>query len=173
MSRFLLLFFLFASILPSYANDPFGKGTQSFSLDQQPAFLPVEEAYQASIDVLDNSLLVDWRIAEGYYLYRERFEVVASRDGQAIAAELEFSPGKVKDDPYFGRTEVYYHGASIRIGELGDPEGLKLKLTSQGCADAGLCYPPRTQYFSADADGVFRETVRPSTTATATAVAPP
>ena len=87
MSRFLLLFFLFASILPSYANDPFGKGTQSFSLDQQPAFLPVEEAYQASIDVLDNSLLVDWRIAEGYYLYRERFEVVASRDGQAIAAE--------------------------------------------------------------------------------------
>lgn len=173
MSRFLLLFFLFASILPSYANDPFGKGTQSFSLDQQPAFLPVEEAYQASIDVLDNSLLVDWRIAEGYYLYRERFEVVASRDGQAIAAELEFSPGKVKDDPYFGRTEVYYHGASIRIGELGDPKGLKLKLTSQGCADAGLCYPPRTQYFSADADGVFRETVRPSTTATATAVAPP
>ena len=173
MSRFLLLFFLLASVLPSYASDPFGKNTQTFSLDQQPTFLPVEEAYQASVDALDSSLLIDWRIAEGYYLYRDRFDVLVSRDGQTIATELEFSPGKIKDDPYFGRTEVYYHGASIRIANIDDFSGLSLQLTSQGCADAGLCYPPRTQYFSADASGVFHETANPVTPSRPTTPAAP
>ena len=172
MSRFLLLFFLFFCLLPSHASTAFGSSTQTFSLDQQPSFLPVEEAYQASLDVLDNSVLVDWQIADGYYLYRERFDVVASRDGEPVAVELEFSPGKVKDDPYFGRTEVYYHGASIRIGNIGDPSGVQLALTSQGCADAGLCYPPRKQYFSADANGVFQETAKPVAAASVPAPAP-
>src|SRR5690606_27109586 len=61
----------------------------------------------------------------------------------------ELPAGKSKDDEYFGRVEVYYH--ALDVGLTGLPAApFTLQVTSQGCADAGLCYPPRTQRFSVD-----------------------
>ncbi len=161
MSRFLLLFCIVSLSLVSHADDPFGKAP-AVSFDQQPQFLPVEQAYRATLSQEDGGLLrIDWQIAEGYYLYRERFEVKAQRDGEPLAVQLEFSPGKVKDDPYFGQTEVYYLGSTLVVRGLDRPAGVELTLLSQGCADAGLCYPPRSQYFYASADGQFSEVAAP------------
>lgn len=161
MIRFLLLFCIVCASLSSYANDPFNQSPSTSSntalFEQGEAFLKVEQAYQASVSSDEDGLSIDWQIAPGYYLYRDRFAVDLQRDGQAVDATVTFSPGKVKDDPYFGKTEVYYLGTSLRIDNLDSSAGLHLTLTSQGCADAGLCYPPRSQYFVSDDQGRFRE----------------
>jgi thiol:disulfide interchange protein len=151
-SFFLLLIFL--STLPlSHAEDMFNTNKSfststinSFTSDS-PTFLPVAQAYQASLHWQDDTLLIDWTIAEGYYLYRERFAAEASRNGKPLSLQSHFKTGKLKQDPYFGETEVYYHNTIIRLDELPIDGDFTLKITSQGCADAGLCYPPQDQYY--------------------------
>ncbi|MAK43189.1 MAG: protein-disulfide reductase DsbD family protein [Spongiibacter marinus] len=159
MNRFLLLFCIVSASFFSYASDPFSPSSNTDlsanGFAQGAQFLPVEQAYKASVSG-DGGLRIDWQIAEGYYLYRERFSVSLSRQGQPVDATVEFSPGKVKDDPYFGKTEVYYHGTTLQL-DVADTANLQLTVVSQGCADAGLCYPPRSQTFSSDAQGVFTE----------------
>ncbi|WP_372863918.1 protein-disulfide reductase DsbD family protein [Spongiibacter sp.] len=166
MSRLLLLFCILSLSALSHAS-PFNNGS-SVSFDQQPTFLPVEKAYRAELSVTDDQQLqIDWHIADGYYLYRERFEVLVSRGGQTLPTTIEYSPGKVKDDPYFGKTEVYYLGTTLRVAGIDAFANTQITLSSQGCADAGLCYPPRSQYFRADSQGQFQEV------ASLTPIAPP
>ncbi|MET0378480.1 MAG: protein-disulfide reductase DsbD [Spongiibacteraceae bacterium] len=129
------------------APDPFSKN----GVVVHDEFLPVEQAYQLLIDFSGDHLLAHWDIAEGYYLYRHQlsFKTAAGTDLQA-----EIPAGKVKEDEYFGRVEVYYHNLDIPL--QGEPLGsvpatpFTLVVTSQGCADAGLCYPPRTEQFAVD-----------------------
>ena len=122
-------------------------------------FLDPEQAF-----VLDASapaperIELRWDIAEGYYLYRKRFDVKLAGDsnlqGQPRSpGELQISKGKVKHDEYFGEVEVYYGGAHIKVpltasvvAAAAQVNGaLDLAVTYQGCADAGLCYPPITK----------------------------
>lgn len=116
-----------------------------------PDFLPVEEAYQLAVDVEDNgNLRLYWQIADTYYLYRHSlaFDLTGS-DGQ-IALEADLPPGLERTDEFFGDVSVYYNDADITLAPEGTPEQAVLTVVSQGCADAGLCYPPRTQYFALD-----------------------
>ncbi|WP_232787481.1 protein-disulfide reductase DsbD family protein [Spongiibacter nanhainus] len=129
----------------------------------EPDFLPVEQAYQVSVSPQNggqpDALELFWTIAEGYYLYRERFDVTASQPatGEALAIDTSYRSGKVKDDPYFGKTEVYYNSTRIAVTGFPSDQGAVLHIRSQGCADAGLCYPPRDQYFQRDDSGQFIE----------------
>lgn len=129
----------------------------------EPDFLPVEQAYQVSVSPLNGdqpeALELFWTIAEGYYLYRERFDVTASQPatGEALAIDTSYRSGKVKDDPYFGKTEVYYNSTRIAVTGFPEDQGAVLHIRSQGCADAGLCYPPRDQYFQRAESGQFIE----------------
>ena len=110
-------------------------------------FLPAEQAFRldAVPDGTDRVRL-DWEIADGYYLYRARIKIVAA----SVAVQLgnpEFPAGEVKNDEYFGRQEVYHHEliATVPVARTrGGVLELPLKVTYQGCADAGLCYPPMT-----------------------------
>ena len=90
-----------------------------------------------------------WDIAEGYYIYRERIQF-RTVDGSGTAlGEADFPKGKVKDDAYFGPMEVYYHSVAARVpvvGAAGAP--IDVDITYQGCAEAGLCYPPITKTVS-------------------------
>lgn len=107
-------------------------------------YLDPAVAFKATVRALDaETLEIRYDIAPGYYLYRDkfRFSVAGARLGTA-----QLPKGKEKNDENFGKVEVYFKEALIRLPIERQQSGpLTLKLTSQGCADAGICYPPHSQ----------------------------
>lgn len=136
--------------LPGLAQSPFGNGDQQTA---QHEFLPVEEAYQLHIDLEGQDLSLLWTIAPDYYLYRERFQLHASNDSGTIPLSPQFEQGKIKYDEYFEKdVESYYLSTEINATIPTDVQWFNLVVTSQGCADAGLCYPPYKHYFRIDVE---------------------
>lgn len=110
--------------------------------------LEPDKAFRFSARALDaRTLEVRYRIADGYYLYRERFRFEAEPALVKLGA-AEFPPGKVHTDQFFGRVETYRKDLRIvlAIADAGGVERFKLKVTSQGCADSGVCYVPHDQF---------------------------
>lgn len=109
----------------------------------QDDFLPPEEAFAFSVVMTNPAILkLSYRIAPGYYMYRDRFEFTAEPQGAVTLGSPGYPPGKVKYDSTFEQNmEVYYEQVTISVPVSGD-EPFVLRVTSQGCADAGLCYPP-------------------------------
>jgi thiol:disulfide interchange protein DsbD len=104
-------------------------------------FLPPEQAFKFSAHMADaHTVVVNYAIADGYYMYRERFHFSAAG---ATLGEPVLPAGKVKyDDTFQKNVETYHNGVEIRIPvEASGP--FTLKATGQGCADKGLCYPPQ------------------------------
>jgi thioredoxin:protein disulfide reductase len=111
-------------------------------------FLPPDEAFRfdAIPDGPDRVRLI-WQIADGYYLYRARIKAATSTD-QAQLGALEMPTGETKNDEYFGKQEVYHHElvAGVPVARSAAAQlALPLQVTYQGCATAGLCYPPITK----------------------------
>lgn len=114
-------------------------------------FLPVEDAYHANLTVDADELHVDWLMEPGYYLYQEKFDFVALFEGKKQPLEAIFEEGVQKYDDYFEKDlEVFYNATRVTLPTTGLPNQFKLKVTSQGCADAGLCYAPHSLYFHID-----------------------
>ncbi len=115
---------------------------------QQTQFLPVDEAYQLTL-VADGGqrLMLQWVIAPEYYLYRHAFKAQASDSEGSIAANLAVPDGLAKTDEFFGDVEVYYDALEAMVDLERTSELAQIKVTYQGCADAGLCYPPETKSF--------------------------
>jgi len=115
-------------------------------------FLPVEEAYRLRVAGDAQGLVFDWHIAPGYYLYQHKFAVAAINDsGDAVPLVVDYPPGRAIFDEYYEKElQVYYDTVALRVDWPGHltGQGWTLSVSSQGCADAGLCYPPRTQYFA-------------------------
>lgn len=137
-------FLLIIGLIPAWADDPFSnnanKATSSVVVVNND-FLPVEEAYIPEYRVDGQQLLLSWEIADGYYLYEERFKF-ALADKTPLTAS--FTPGKMKYDELFGReTAVHYHQVTATLDLSSFKDAFLLKMESQGCADAGLCYPPQ------------------------------
>lgn len=135
-------------------------------------FLPVEEAYQYQLSLQDDELTVEWLIEPGYYLYKHRF-AVQSANGNPLEWSIE--PGLEKTDEYFGDVEVYYQFTTQRIPLAQFPADTDSIITFsyQGCADAGLCYPPET--FAAQwrpSDRSFTVTAIPNRTNTSSNSSP-
>jgi thioredoxin:protein disulfide reductase len=111
-------------------------------------FLPPDQAFR--FDALaegTDKVRLNWEIADGYYLYRARIKVKTTSTSTQLGAP-QFPPGQVKNDEYFGKQEVYHHelAATVPIARASPgPLDLPLEVTYQGCADAGLCYPPQTK----------------------------
>ena len=102
-------------------------------------FLAPEEAFQFSVEnPAPGTASLHWTIAPGYYLYRERMSVVAAG---GVPAAVVWPAGEKKNDPNFGAVEVYHGEVSA---ELQREVPAELNVTWQGCAEGGLCYPPRT-----------------------------
>lgn len=116
-----------------------------------PEFLPVEEAYQLEVEVLEErGLRLYWQIADSYYLYQHRFAFALDDGSGPIALNSEFPPALARSDEFFGDVQVYYHSADILLQTQDKPQTGILEVSSQGCADAGLCYPPQKQFFEVD-----------------------
>jgi len=86
---------------------------------------------------------VRFQAADGYYLYRDKFKLFA--DNGAVLGEAQFPAPERKVDPQFGETSIYRHVLvlPVKVASSGGPFTLSVK--TQGCADAGLCYPPFTR----------------------------
>ncbi len=127
--------------------DGFFSSNTLFSNDD--SFLPVTEAYKLHIAEAHNNTALQWQIADGYYLYGHQFKAAfISDNGRNIPITLHKKAGIVKDDPYFGSVEVYYNEVLVELiptQPLDKPINGTITVTSQGCADAGLCYPPYTE----------------------------
>jgi len=124
--------------------DPFTQSSNTLNsnlLTGQDEFLPVAEAFKPSYTIAQGKLVLHWQIAKGYYLYEERFKF---RADEGISFSPIYTPGKMKYDELFEReTMVHYHEVSASFDLAGITKPFNLKLEYQGCADAGLCYPPQ------------------------------
>lgn len=111
-------------------------------------FLPVEEAFQPSAWHDGETLSIGVENADGYYLYRHRFSVESDTPGVTLG-EPRLPAGQAKTDEFLGDVRVFYDRVVFTVpiehrGE-GIPEGpFDVTFGFQGCADAGLCYPPET-----------------------------
>ena len=108
--------------------------------------LPVEEAFALEASVEGDEVILTWRIAEGYYLYRHAFRADPGTDG-LVLGELRAPPGEMTTDEFFGETETYRGQVTVRLPVRSVPADGQIELTvrSQGCADLGLCYPPNRE----------------------------
>lgn len=115
--------------------------------------LPPAEAFPMKVTVKDNNTLVtEWNIADGYYLYHNKFSFRTDTEGVTLG-EAVIPPGKIKKDPYFGEVETLRGTIRIEIPVTrtdNNTATLNLISRSQGCADMGLCYPPYEQTASVD-----------------------
>jgi len=112
----------------------------------QPKLLEPERAFAFSVQALDDKTVeARFAIADGYYLYREKLRLTV--EPTALVEVPMLPAGKIKDDEFFGRVETYRGRVAVKLS-LDKPEpGQKVtvRAESQGCADAGVCYPPQVQ----------------------------
>jgi thiol:disulfide interchange protein DsbD len=109
--------------------------------------LPPEEAFRFAARALDTRTLeANFAIEGGYYLYRDKLRFSVEPAGTSLAPAA-LPPGKVKDDEFFGRVETYRDRVVVRLpmNEPAPGRSVTLVAESQGCADAGVCYPPNVQ----------------------------
>lgn len=108
----------------------------------EPDFLPVEEAFPLATTLSNGELLATWNSADGYYLYQHR---IFLQQGDTRLEPVYFSlPGIEKDDEAFGLVTAFYGPLDVRF-DLRNLQPGEVVLHHQGCADAGLCYPPQRE----------------------------
>jgi len=114
----------------------------------QDEFLKPNQAFVISAGKADaGKVNIKWNIADGYYLYQSKFRF-HSNSKEVSLQPADLPQAVTKKDPFFGDIEIYRDQLEISIplktdGQL--PEMLEIEARSQGCADAGICYPPHTQ----------------------------
>ena len=140
-----LILIMFSVLLGSaaVANPWWMRGIESNETD----FLPPDVAFRVGAQADGNSVRVRWVIADGYYLYRSKI-TVAPESPDLVMAHASLPPGTVKRDPYLGINEVYTQQVEATVPYRRFDYGahpMQIKVTYQGCAEAGLCSPVITK----------------------------
>ncbi|HEY9119860.1 MAG TPA: protein-disulfide reductase DsbD [Marinobacter sp.] len=163
---FLALSFL-STLTAGAGNSLFGNGN---------GFLPVDEALPFSFTAENGAVVLAWDIAPDHYLYEGRISVSSDTEGVELG-EPEFSyTGTETEDEFFGKVTVFYEPIEARV-PVKLPDGIReaeLQVTYQGCASAGLCYPPQTRdvlYYAGGETSVGNSRPAPEDTSTATGLA--
>jgi len=132
---------LFAVVLSLVAVPAFAQLKLGASADE---LLEPEKAFQFSARALDaKAIEVNFVIADGYYMYRDKFRFAVDGPPGVTLGAPEMPTGIRKKDEFFGEIETYRKQVSIRIPvEAGTARALQLAVRSQGCADIGVCYVP-------------------------------
>lgn len=109
--------------------------------ESQAQFLPVAQAFVLDHRQKDDELLLSFTIADGYYMYRDKFKF----GGIAVSFSHPSYPASISiEDEFFGKTEVYYHQLQLKIPLADIDEDAIFRVQFMGCAEAGFCYPPTT-----------------------------
>ena len=133
-------FALITLILVFLCFTAFTANAQKTAYDTEP--LSAEEAFQLDHIVTGPSeAVIRWQIPKFYYLYKDKF-AFSSKD--FIIEDIQFPTAQIKDDPFFGATEVYHDvvEATLRLTPItkNQKNGI-LNITYQGCWEGGICYP--------------------------------
>ena len=132
-------------------------------LRAEPKLLEPERAFAFSVQAVDEKTVeARFAIASGYYLYREKLKFSRRARG-ARGRRRCCPPGTIKDDAFFGNVETYRGRLAVRLPLDGAEPGRKVtvRAESQGCADAGVCYPPQVQHVTVALPGAGRPARRP------------
>lgn len=113
-----------------------------FSPNASSRFVPVDQAFAFDFSQQGQQLTLSWKVKEGYYLYRQQIHVSAQ---QAQIALVELPPGQPHEDEFYGKSEIYPQDLSVPVQLRQAASGASLRVTYQGCAAAGFCYPPETR----------------------------
>ena len=139
MKRILLfLFFIFTAL-----------STQAALFDKKPAFLPVDDAFQFSAAKSENqeNVIVNWSIAEGYYLYQEKISVKLNQEEASSFDVPTFSISPEDyNDPYFGLMKIFKKPVQAIFKASHPPLKAEdvVEIAYQGCT-SGFCYPPEVK----------------------------
>ena len=172
LSRFYLLVLVYISLFCSpYSNS---QDSLAAALLQQSKFLPVKDAYRLDGAITSpGELRLYWQITQGYYLYQHAFRIRSEAPSLNDPLSIAFPPAIEKTDEFFGEVSVYYDEADLTVALPDDAQQLTLAVTYQGCADAGLCYPPETEYISVDISAGSVSPIERSAAPLPTGLAPP
>jgi thiol:disulfide interchange protein DsbD len=133
----LLSFCFFASVTMAQNSELL---TDLFA--DEPEFLQVDDAFQFDFSQQDDQLTLSWKIADGYYLYKKQFKTVVK---QAELGVHVFPAAEQVEDEFFGLSNVFRGKLDITYLIVSSVQNGIVKIRYQGCADAGLCYPPTTK----------------------------
>lgn len=126
-------------------------GFWSKPVPEQQQFLPVDEAFELYPALLqDGQLELQWRIAPAHYLYQFRLRVEIVEPADAELAPVPWPSGLPYHDEHFGDVQIYRDALRVQI-PAGQAAPTRLKVHYQGCADAGLCYPPQQRIVEVEA----------------------
>jgi len=146
----LIYCFLFATnTLFADSDEPLFNSGVSYSkpyASQGTEFLSVEQAFQLSATIQDGQLILNWNISPGYYLFQDRFNFY-DLDNVSLNIQPVYEAGKSIYDDYYEKNIIVHYGQTKFSVPLKNLKEITI-IESQGCADAGLCYPIRRQIIS-------------------------
>ncbi len=125
-----------------------------FQGEDEGRILPVDEAFPFDHLHDRDQLILRWQTVEGHYLYRHRFALLGA-SGETIS--LQLPEGKLEKDPYFGDVYIFENPLEVSVDMnqlMVDGEaGARLRVTYQGCAKIGYCYPPQRRLIELNGSG--------------------
>ena len=145
-----LIFILLTSLsLQSLHAAESSKGASLFTDGiAEEEFLSPDVAFKLEVVQADaNNLSAKFKIEPGYYLYKQR---ISFKDAAGKVLTANLPAGDIKDDPNFGKQEVYHHDFSADIPISTATGAIKVSARYQGCSEKGLCYAPQTKTFNID-----------------------
>jgi len=129
----------------------------SLTGSNQDEFLDPDIAFQVSVDhANNNSIVTNWHIEDGYYLYKDKISITTANDAGLALGVMSLPAGKEKEDEYFGTIVSIEEGFQSTLPVTNIASGVRkanLIVKYQGCAKAGLCYPPITKNITVAFDG--------------------
>ena len=138
---FFILFTMVCVSSISHAQSVFSATPDSIFSDS-PSFLKVDEAFGFDFEQRGSQLVVKWTIADGYYLYKKQFKTASKN---VVLGEALYPASQQIEDEFFGLSEVFFDDMEMVFPIVKAEQDGSVKLRFQGCAKAGLCYPPTTK----------------------------
>ncbi|MBS0855477.1 MULTISPECIES: protein-disulfide reductase DsbD [unclassified Tatumella] len=113
-----------------------------FDNGSSPRFVTVNQAFGFDFSQNNNRVLLKWQVKSGYYLYRQQISIVAAN---ATIASIDLPQGQPHEDEFFGKSQIFPEDLQVPVILKSTGPAASLKVSYQGCAAAGFCYPPETR----------------------------
>ncbi|MEC5321205.1 protein-disulfide reductase DsbD [Brenneria populi subsp. brevivirga] len=137
---FTLIILICSALGSAAASSPFGQS--GIGTSPGTAFLSVDQAFAFDFQQRNDQLTINWEIAPGYYLYRQQIKLEGNN---VLLGDVSLPEGISHRDDYFGQVFIFKRHAALSVPLRQASENARVKVTYQGCAEAGFCYPPETR----------------------------
>ena len=143
LNRFSTLFVCFLLISASALAE------NIFAENSKEDFLPPDQAFKLNVEATSGEVLqANFTVVQGYYLYNQRIKFAIKDASQGTISAVDLPKGEIKEDPNFGKMEVYHHDFAANIHVANAAKKIVLDATYQGCSEKGLCYAPQHKTFN-------------------------